>query len=54
MDSCLCRSSNDCKDYPHDLGCIFLGPTTKKIPRAICHEATVDEALDHVDKADEA
>lgn len=22
--------------------------------RAICHEATVDEALDHVDKADEA
>ena len=54
MDSCLCRSSNDCKDYPQDLGCIFLGPTTKKIPRAICHEATVDEALDHVDKADEA
>ena len=27
MNSCLCRSSNDCKDYPHDIGCIFLGPT---------------------------
>lgn len=54
MDSCLCRLSNGCKDYPQDLGCIFLGPTTKKIPRAICHEATVEEALNHVDKADKA
>lgn len=54
MNSCLCRLSNDCKDYPQDLGCIFLGPTTKKIPRAICHEATVEEALRHVDMADKA
>ncbi len=54
MDSCLCRTSNDCKDYPQDIGCIFLGPTTKKIPRTICHEATVKEALKHVDKADKA
>ncbi len=54
MDSCLCRSSNDCKDYPQDLGCIFLGPTTKKIPRTVCHEATVEEALEHVDNADAA
>lgn len=54
MNSCLCRTSNDCKDYPHDIGCIFLGPTTKKIPRNICHEATVEEALKQVDEADEA
>ncbi|MDO5849120.1 MAG: 4Fe-4S binding protein [Methanobrevibacter sp.] len=54
MDSCLCRSSSGCEDYPQDLGCIFLGPTTKKIPRAICHEATVEEALEHVDEADAA
>lgn len=54
MDSCLCRTSNDCKDYPQDIGCIFLGPTTKKIPRTICHEATIEEALEHVDKVDKA
>lgn len=54
MNTCLCRTSNDCKDYPHDIGCIFLGPTSKKIPRAICHEATVEEALAQVDQADAA
>ncbi|MBR0270639.1 MAG: 4Fe-4S binding protein [Methanobrevibacter sp.] len=54
MNSCLCRTSNDCKDYPQDIGCIFLGPTTKKIPRTICHEASVEEALKQVDEADAA
>ena len=54
MDSCLCRTSANCEDYPHDIGCIFLGPTTKKIPRKLCHEATVDEALAQVDEADAA
>ncbi len=54
MDSCLCRTSNKCEDYPHDIGCIFLGPTSRKIPRTISHAATVEEALDHVDKADAA
>ena len=54
MNTCLCRTSNNCKDYPHDIGCIFLGPTTKKIPRNICKEASVEEALKQVDMADEA
>ncbi len=54
MDTCLCRTSNDCKDYPQDIGCIFLGPTSKKIPRSIGKKATVEEALAQVDKADAA
>lgn len=54
MDSCLCRTSNDCKDYPKDIGCIFLGPTAKKIPKSISHEATVEEAFAQIDRADEA
>lgn len=54
MDSCLCRQSNNCSDYPHDIGCIFLGPTSKRIPRDICHEATVEEALEQINRADEA
>ena len=35
MNSCLCRTSNNCKDYPQDIGCIFLGPTAAKIPSHI-------------------
>lgn len=54
MNTCLCRTSNDCKDYPQDIGCIFLGPTSRKIPRTIGKTATKQEALEHVDKADAA
>lgn len=51
MKNCLCRISNDCKDYPHDIGCIFIGKTTKKISRDFCYEASPQEAIEHVDKA---
>ena len=54
MDSCLCRTSNGCKDYPQDIGCIFLGPTTRKISKNVGHKATVEEALEQVDRADAA
>ncbi|MDO5815614.1 MAG: 4Fe-4S binding protein, partial [Methanobrevibacter sp.] len=54
MDTCLCRASNNCEDYPQDIGCIFLGPTTNKIPSHIGKKSTVEEALAHVDKADAA
>lgn len=54
MDTCLCRTSNKCEDYPQDIGCIFLGPTSRKIPRSIGHTATVEEALNHIDRADAA
>lgn len=53
MDYCLCRTSNKCDDYPQDLGCIFLGENTKNISRKHCHDATVEEALLHVDKCAE-
>ncbi|MDO5819613.1 MAG: 4Fe-4S binding protein [Methanobrevibacter sp.] len=53
MHKCLCRSSADCKDYPHDFGCIFIGPASKRIASKYGRTATVEEALAHVDKADE-
>lgn len=52
MNKCLCRTSNDCKDYPQDIGCIFLGPTATKIPDHVGKKVTVEEALAQVDKAD--
>ncbi len=54
MNTCLCRTSTKCEDYPQDIGCIFLGPTSRKIPRTVGYTATVEQALDHVDKADAA
>lgn len=54
MNSCLCRSSNNCKDYPQDIGCIFLGPTARKIPKHVGKLSTVEEALNQVDRADAA
>lgn len=54
MNKCLCRTSADCTDYPQDLGCIFLGRATKKISRKYCKEVTAKEAIEHVDKCDNA
>ena len=25
MDTCICRTSNNCQNYPQDMGCLFLG-----------------------------
>lgn len=53
MNQCLCRTSSDCEDYPHDIGCIFLGPSSRKIAAKYGRTATVEEALEHVDIAEE-
>lgn len=52
MNKCLCRTSNDCKDFPQDIGCIFMGPTSKRIPKHLGREATVEEAIEHINQAD--
>ena len=52
---CLCRESNDCKDYPHDIGCLFLGEAGKVIVKHdLGCELTYEEACARVDKAAEA
>lgn len=51
MNSCLCRNAYDCKNFPHEHGCIFLGPEAKVIvDKGLGHESTLDEALTHIDK----
>lgn len=54
MDSCLCRVSNDCKDYSHDLGCLFMGPGAKKISSKLGKNVTAEEAINHVEKCQKA
>lgn len=54
MDHCLCRSAYECKDFPDSLGCLFIGEGGKGIvKKGQGHEASIDEALTHIDRAAE-
>ncbi len=54
MDFCICRKSNGCQDYPHDLGCLFLGKGTKRISAKLGRMVSQEEALEHVWKCQQA
>lgn len=52
MHKCICRNGKACDDYPVDLGCIFIGEGSRVAEvRGIAKEATVEEALAHIDRA---
>ncbi len=54
MDFCICRDSTHCKDYPIDLGCIFLGEAAMGINPKFGHKATARETLEHAARCREA
>lgn len=52
MHQCLCRTGYGCKNFDNNLGCIFIGEgAVATVKNGIAKEATVDEALIHLDKA---
>lgn len=52
MNNCVCREMDQCKNYPLDIGCMFLGRTAEVcVEHKSGHEATVEECLNHVDRA---
>jgi NAD-dependent dihydropyrimidine dehydrogenase PreA subunit len=53
MDFCICREGDDCQDYPHDLGSIFLGEAVAKINPKLGHLASREETLAHAHRATE-
>jgi ferredoxin len=54
MDFCICRESTTCKDYPIDLGCLFLGEAVLGINPKLGRLVTKEEALEHVTRCREA
>ena len=54
MDACICRESSHCKDYPVDLGCLFLGKATQGINPKFGRPVSAEEALLHVERCREA
>ncbi len=54
MNACICRDGMNCKDYPHDLGCLFMGEAALQINPQLGRRVTKEEALQHVKRCREA
>jgi ferredoxin len=54
MDFCLCRAAEGCKDYPIELGCLFLGEAALGINPELGRRVTKQDALEHVQRCREA
>jgi NAD-dependent dihydropyrimidine dehydrogenase PreA subunit len=54
FDYCVCRKAGDCKDYPMDIGCLFMGDQAMEIKGSVGHEVDVEEAKEHARRAVEA
>ena len=53
MNTCICRESTKCKDYPIDLGCLFLGEAVLDINPKLGRLVTKEEALEHAKRCRE-
>ena len=54
MNFCICRDALSCKDYPPQLGCLFLGEAARGINPSLGRPVSRDEALDHVRRCRDA
>jgi len=54
MNFCICRDSMQCKDYPINLGCLFLGEAVLGINPQLGRLVSKEEALEHIKKCREA
>lgn len=54
MNTCICREASGCKDYPVDLGCLFMGKAAMGINPRLGHPVSREEAREHLRKCREA
>ncbi|MTK64104.1 MAG: 4Fe-4S ferredoxin [Methanobacterium sp.] len=54
MNFCICRTANNCEKFPHELGCLFLGKGASRISPNVGRLASIDEAIEHIEKCGEA
>ncbi|MBN1399904.1 MAG: 4Fe-4S binding protein [Anaerolineae bacterium] len=54
MNECICRAGANCQDYPHDLGCLFMGEAVLQINPKLGRLVSKEEALVHLRRAREA
>ncbi len=54
MDFCICRRSMPCKDYPIELGCLFMGEAVKDINPEWGRMVSPEAAKAHIRRCDDA
>ena len=54
MNRCPCRAGYGCQNFPHEIGCIMMGPGARDIRPEFGQEVTLEEALQHARRAVEA
>jgi ferredoxin len=54
MNECICRKAEGCKDFPHDLGCLFMGEAAMGINPRLGRRVSRDEAREHMARCREA
>jgi len=47
---CICRQREGCRNYPQDMGCLFLGEAASRLHPSLGHQASVEECLEHMEK----
>lgn len=51
LPQCICRRVNNCREYDHNTGCIFLGEAAKGIDPEVGRHVSREEALAHIRRA---
>ena len=55
LNRCLCRDAHDCKNYSHEIACIFLGDAARVTEKhGLGRVVSADEACDLIDRAADA
>jgi ferredoxin len=54
MNFCICRDASHCRDYPIDLGCLFLGEAVLEISPELGRLVSKEDALAYVRRCREA
>jgi ferredoxin len=54
MNFCICRDARECKDYPRDMGCLFLGEAVLGINPQLGRRVSKEEAMEYAKKCREA
>ena len=54
MDFCICRESTGCKDFPVEMGCLFMGEAALDINPKFGRPVSTAQALEHVQQCREA
>ncbi len=44
MNACICRDANNCKNYPVEIGCLFLGDAARQINPTLGRAVSIEEA----------